>query len=215
MLTARSHESAKLKADTPSGRAPSKLEPAAIRRTRSGISSPAPGPAGEATAEESGGESEYADEPGLEGELPHPEDADTPDLMGPPVGEELQAKAKGKRIVVDLDKQTATAMEDGKPVRTMPISSGRAGHRTPKGHFTIYETGEDHTSSTYGKCVSKGGGSRDVDKGAGSCKKGETYKGAPMPFFQRFNGAVGLHQSKLPGHPDSHGCVRLSEGNAK
>jgi hypothetical protein len=195
-------------------------------------------------------EDEYPDEPGLEGELPHPDVADLADIIGVPpwdehVGpdaEDVQvalvrepasvvpsvqtdqkkggqkpapARPVGKRIVVDLDKQTVTAMEGDKPIKTMPISSGKPGHATTKGHFTIYDTDKDHKSSDYGKCVSKDGGRRDVTKGAKACKKGEKYEGAPMPFFQRFNGAEGLHQGKLPGHPDSHGCVRLSADNAK
>jgi lipoprotein-anchoring transpeptidase ErfK/SrfK len=131
-----------------------------------------------------------------------------------------QAGKKGKpkkRIVVDLGAQEATAFEDNKPVKKMPISSGRKGHETTPGHFKIYgkdKKDKDHRSSTYGECVSKAG-RRKVSKGKDSCKKGEKYEGAPMPFFQRFNGAQGLHQGLLPGHPDSHGCVRLSEDNAK
>jgi hypothetical protein len=119
-----------------------------------------------------------------------------------------------KQIVVDLKKQTATAMEGDKPVKTMPISSGKKGHETTKGHFTITEKHKDHRSSTYGECVSKTS-RRKVSKGKASCKKGEKYEGAPMPYFQRFNGPEGLHKGVLPGHPDSHGCVRLSEDNAK
>jgi lipoprotein-anchoring transpeptidase ErfK/SrfK len=168
----------------------------------------------DAVADESG----YVPEPGLEGELPHPDSDELAAIAGGP--DEPAALDTGvdpkpeKRIVIDLSKQTATALENGKPVKTMPISSGKPGHATTKGHFKITERDKDHKSSTYGKCVSKAG-KRDVSKGAGSCKKGEKYEGAPMRWFQRFNGAEGLHQGVLPGTPASHGCVRLGESNAE
>lgn len=30
-----------------------------------------------------------------------------------------------------------------------------------------------------------------------------------MPYFMRVNGAVGIHEGYLPGHPSSHGCIRI------
>jgi lipoprotein-anchoring transpeptidase ErfK/SrfK len=30
-----------------------------------------------------------------------------------------------------------------------------------------------------------------------------------MPYFMRFNGAVGMHTGYLPGYAASHGCVRM------
>jgi len=206
--------------------------------------------AARALTQESDTGTEYDDEPGLDGELPHPDHTELAEIAGalaeveslgvsdaltlttsgsesaygaasdatagktPLAGKTDQVKKTEKRIVVNLDKQTATAMEDGKPVKTMPISSGKPGHRTSEGHFTINERDLDHKSSKYGRCVEKSG-SRDVSEGADACKKGEKYYGAPMPYFQRFHGAEGFHQGKLPGHPDSHGCVRLSRDNAK
>ena len=38
--------------------------------------------------------------------------------------------------------------------------------------------------------------------------------GAPMKWFSRFNGAIGMHVGILPGYPASHGCVRLPEAIA-
>jgi hypothetical protein len=34
---------------------------------------------------------------------------------------------------------------------------------------------------------------------------------APMHYFMRFTGADGMHAGYLPGHPASHGCVRMPE----
>ncbi len=118
--------------------------------------------------------------------------------------------ARPKRIKVFLDQQKAVAMEGDKVVRTMSISSGKPGHPTDPGTFSVTEKDADHSSSKYGKC-----GTRSVSKGRAACAKGETYVGAPMKHFLRFNGAEGFHKGVLPGHPDSHGCVRLGAGNAK
>ena len=36
------------------------------------------------------------------------------------------------------------------------------------------------------------------------------YNSAPMPFMQRLTmGGIALHAGQIPGHPASHGCVRL------
>ncbi|MET0463426.1 MAG: DUF4157 domain-containing protein [Chitinophagaceae bacterium] len=159
----------------------------------------------------------------LAGEQDTAEASDSFDLPDPTLLQKAPAgKAKAKaapkqpqrKIVIDLGKQTATALEDGKAVKTMPVSSGKKGHETTPGSYKIYERDKEHKSSTYGKCVSAKG-SHDSDKGSAGCKKGEKYEGAPMKYFQRFNGAEGLHKGVLPGTPASHGCVRLAESNAK
>jgi hypothetical protein len=42
------------------------------------------------------------------------------------------------------------------------------------------------------------------------------YSGAPMPYMQRITwSGVALHEGVLPGHPDSHGCIRMSHDFAK
>ncbi len=143
----------------------------------------------------------------------------------------VQRQPKGKRtgpapqatqkkeppvIVVDVGGgQKAVVKSEGKVVRTMPISSGKKGHRTDTGTFRITERDRDHTSTKYGKCVAKDGTETTSDKGVAGCPKGSKYKGAPMPYFLRFNGLEGFHQGHVPQHPDSHGCVRLGESNAK
>jgi lipoprotein-anchoring transpeptidase ErfK/SrfK len=119
-------------------------------------------------------------------------------------------------IIVDVGKgQKAVVKSEGKVVRKMKISSGKKGHPTDTGTFKITERDLDHASSKYGKCVAKDGTETDSDKGAAGCPKGSKYKGAPMPYFLRFNGPEGFHQGHVPNHPDSHGCVRLGKSNAK
>ncbi len=42
------------------------------------------------------------------------------------------------------------------------------------------------------------------------------YSGAPMPFMQRVTwSGVAMHQGVVPGHPASHGCIRLPADFAK
>jgi hypothetical protein len=42
------------------------------------------------------------------------------------------------------------------------------------------------------------------------------YSGAPMPYMQRITwSGVALHEGELPGHPASHGCIRMSRDFAR
>src|SRR5262245_25194750 len=72
---------------------------------------------------------------------------------------------------------------DGK-LLDAPVSSGSAGYETPAGIFSIVQKKEEHRSNLY-------------DDGE-------------MPFMQRITWTgIALHAGNLPGHPASHGCVRL------
>jgi lipoprotein-anchoring transpeptidase ErfK/SrfK len=95
----------------------------------------------------------------------------------------------------------------------LPVSTGIPDHPTHTGSFEIGRRDENHVSSLYGHCVGPQG-RRRVERGAADCRRGERYVGAPMPYFQSFNGAEGFHVGTLPGHPDSHGCVHLSRRDA-
>lgn len=69
------------------------------------------------------------------------------------------------------------------------ISTGMAGHSTPKGIFTIIGRERFHRSNI--------------------------YSGAPMPFMQRITwSGIAMHLGVVPGHPASHGCIRLPAGFA-
>jgi hypothetical protein len=39
--------------------------------------------------------------------------------------------------------------------------------------------------------------------------RGAVFRGAPMPYFLRIHGSIGMHAGYLPGYPASHGCIRL------
>ena len=90
------------------------------------------------------------------------------------------------------------------------ISSGRPGHLTPTGSFTVLEKDQSHFSTLYG--VMKDASGKVIDWNADSdmpVPDGGKFVPAPMEYFLRFDGANGLHVGILPGYAASHGCVRL------
>jgi hypothetical protein len=87
-------------------------------------------------------------------------------------------------IIASVPEQTLYVYRNGIRIGRSTISSGKPGHHTPTGVFTILEKNVKHVSSI--------------------------YKGASMPFMERLTwGGVALHAGQLPGYPASHGCVRL------
>jgi hypothetical protein len=87
-------------------------------------------------------------------------------------------------IVASTTEQVAYVYRNGIRIARSSVSTGRPGHRTPTGVFTILEKEVHHTSSI--------------------------YKGAEMPYMERVTwGGIALHAGNLPGYPDSHGCIRL------
>jgi L,D-transpeptidase catalytic domain len=87
-------------------------------------------------------------------------------------------------IVASITEQVAYVYRNGIRIARSSVSTGRPGHPTPTGVFTILEKEVHHTSSI--------------------------YKGAEMPYMERVTwGGIALHAGDLPGYPDSHGCVRL------
>ena len=93
-------------------------------------------------------------------------------------------------LIVNVSKQRAVVFRNGVPIGASTVSTGRPGHSTPTGVFTILQKHVEHYSSI--------------------------YDNAPMPYMQRLTwGGVALHAGKLPGYPASHGCIRLPAGFAK
>lgn len=102
--------------------------------------------------------------------------------------------SKRRELLISLAGQRFSYLEDGVEVRTGPISSGASGHPTPKGRFRVLSKDPDKVSSRY-----------------------TNQLGMPawMPYAIQFHGHYFLHEGWLPGHPDSHGCVRLREEDAR
>ena len=120
-------------------------------------------------------------------------------------------------IEIDLGDQRAYLLKDGKVFAKASISSGRAGHLTPTGNFSVIEKDLNHFSNLYGKIVEKSSG-RVVKSGADVATpvpKGCKFVPAPMKWFLRFDGASGMHAGILPGYPASHGCVRMPAEKAE
>ncbi len=102
----------------------------------------------------------------------------------------LNESASVNHIVVSLADQALYAYNGAQLVAYSNISSGKPGHETPTGSFTVSEKDVDHHSSI--------------------------YDNASMPFFMRLTDeGVGLHAGFIPGYPASHGCVRLPIGMAR
>jgi lipoprotein-anchoring transpeptidase ErfK/SrfK len=117
-------------------------------------------------------------------------------------------------VIVSLTKQRAYLMTGDEIAIDSPISSGKRGHTTPNGSFTVLEKDKDHHSSLYGdyKDTSgrtvRGGISAHID----AAPSGTHFVGASMKWFMRLTGeGVGMHVGILPGYPASHGCVRMPE----
>lgn len=87
-------------------------------------------------------------------------------------------------VYVDLSRQLATVYRNGVRIGVSTVSSGKPGHATPTGVFTILEKNVEHHSNA--------------------------YNNASMPYQQRLTwDGVALHAGGLPGYPESHGCVHL------
>lgn len=107
-----------------------------------------------------------------------PDNADTPVSEAP------------LHMLVSLNEQQIEVYRGTDLIETSPISSGKRGHSTPTGVFSILEKRRKHFSNL--------------------------YDNAPMPFMQRLTwSGIALHVGKLPGYPASHGCIRMPRPFAK
>ncbi|MEM6911472.1 MAG: L,D-transpeptidase family protein [Verrucomicrobiota bacterium] len=120
-------------------------------------------------------------------------------------------------VVIDLTRQQALFYKGGRLVGSSLISSGREGYRTPTGNFKIIQKSRDHASNLYGKIVDAYGNvvNPDADSRKDPVPRGGRFVGAPMPYFMRIHGGIGLHAGYIPGYPASHGCIRMPERMAR
>ncbi len=87
-------------------------------------------------------------------------------------------------VIVSLPEQRAYVYRNGVRIGVSTVSTGKPGHRTPTGVFTVLQKDKDHHS--------------------------KTYNNAAMPYTERLTwDGVALHAGGLPGYPSSHGCVHL------
>jgi hypothetical protein len=89
-------------------------------------------------------------------------------------------------LAISIGSQRVTVYDNGTPVAVSPVSTGMPGHPTPMGVFSVIQKQRWHHSNL--------------------------YSNAPMPYMQRITwSGVALHAGVVPGHPASHGCIRLPE----
>ena len=121
-------------------------------------------------------------------------------------------------VIVSLPNQRAYLMTGDQIIIDSPISSGKRGHSSPSGNFTILEKDPNHQSTLYGDFVDASG--RIVRAGVSmhidAAPSGTHFQGAEMKWFMRLTGdGVGMHVGILPGYPASHGCIRMPSDGAK
>src|SRR6202044_4147375 len=104
-----------------------------------------------------------------------------------------QIEAKGQEsakphgplvIAISINKQNMRIYDSNGFFAETPISTGMRGHPTPMGVFSVVQKEKLHHSNI--------------------------YSGAPMPYMQRITwSGIAIHAGVLPGHPASHGCIRM------
>lgn len=95
------------------------------------------------------------------------------------------------QVEVDVGSQTMEVYVNGHLRHRWRVSTGRDGYETPGGEYRAQRIEEEWYS--------------------------KQYDDAPMPHAVFFNGGYAIHGTydvKRLGRPASHGCVRLSPGNA-
>ena len=103
---------------------------------------------------------------------------------------DVPAPAGDERVVVSLGDQRAYLYRGNTLVAVAAVSTGTKKNPTPPGIFNILEKKAMHHS--------------------------RKYDNAPMPFMQRIDRfGIALHAGHNPGHPASHGCIRLPSAFAK
>lgn len=97
---------------------------------------------------------------------------------------DVPASAGPDRVVVSLSDQLAFLYRGDTLAAVAAIASGTKKNPTPTGIFKVLEKKTMHHS--------------------------RKYDNAPMPFMQRIDRfGIALHAGHNPGHPASHGCIRL------
>lgn len=109
------------------------------------------------------------------------------------IGDAALAKASAAvQVRINLSSQRMNVAVDGAPYATWAISTGRQGYGTPAGTYRPQSLRPFHRSSR--------------------------YNWAPMPhsiFFYHGYAIHGTNEVGKLGRPASHGCIRLSPGNAR
>jgi L,D-transpeptidase catalytic domain len=88
------------------------------------------------------------------------------------------------QIIISIAEQRVSLFDNGALIARSSVSTGTQGHPTPLGVFSVITKERWHRSNI--------------------------YSAAPMPYMQRITwSGIALHAGVVPGHPASHGCIRL------
>ena len=99
--------------------------------------------------------------------------------------ESEEAPKRPLQIIISIADQRISIYDDGTLIARSSVSTGVQGHPTPIGVFSVIGKQRWHRSNI--------------------------YSAAPMPYMQRITwSGIALHAGVLPGHPASHGCIRLA-----
>src|SRR6202051_1530347 len=96
-----------------------------------------------------------------------------------------EAPPKGPlQIIISIADQRVSLFDNGALIARSSVSTGTQGHPTPLGVFSVISKQRRHRSNI--------------------------YSAAPIPYMQRITwSGIALHAGIVPGHPASHGCIRL------
>jgi hypothetical protein len=102
-----------------------------------------------------------------------------------PMPREALDQGEPFHLVVSIREQKAHVYAGTQLIGSSRISSGKPGHDTPQGIFTVMEKRRHHRSNI--------------------------YSNAPMPYMQRLTwSGIALHEGHVPNRPASHGCIPLA-----
>jgi lipoprotein-anchoring transpeptidase ErfK/SrfK len=116
-------------------------------------------------------------------------------------------------VEIDLAEQIATYKRGERVIGWSFVSTGKEGHSTATGNYTITERLPLKHSNRYGWIADARGNVTNGDaKPTTPVPPGEFYHPSPMHYWMRLtNYGVGLHAGEIPrpGEAASHGCIRL------
>lgn len=123
------------------------------------------------------------------------------------------------KVKIDLSEQKARVYRGEEEAGWTYVAAGTPGHPTPSGSFRIIEKVKDKHSNSWGVMKDADGIIVETDAKNGRTKvpPGGKFVGAPMPYWMRITGPIGMHAGHIPnpGDPASHGCIRLPEPMAE
>jgi lipoprotein-anchoring transpeptidase ErfK/SrfK len=116
-------------------------------------------------------------------------------------------------IRISLTDQIAEFKRGGREIGWCYVATGKEGHGTSAGSYSITEKIVDKYSNRYGWFEDEFGNVTDNDaKYNDRVPPGMVYVPAPMPYWMRLTSyGIGMHGGVIPepGQPASHGCIRL------